>query len=120
MNDDDVILSDLRRRIEAISIERDNATLALSKVREEEEKKRSRLRADIRLLRSDERWLRLSGELESARIVAREANARCSALEERLRDARRFYRELRADYRALQKLMASRAETAMIRRAPIG
>ena len=71
MSGDDVVLSDLRRRIEALIIERDNATLALGL----EEQKRDRLHADIRELRrelSSMKSLRIKNAELLALVAARE------------------------------------------------
>lgn len=75
---DDVILSDLRRRIVAISDERDAATLALS----HEEEKRDELRSIIRSLRRE------NGELRRYRGRADEMRDRIIWLERELNATR--------------------------------
>lgn len=93
---EETLLGDLQRRISAVSAERDAATIALDKLRATTPRRPDRSAAALR-----RRIRALTDERTAARRALERADAQIAALTHTVTEARRYYRALRADYRAL-------------------
>ena len=108
---DETLAADVRRRISAISAERDAATIALDQLMA-----RRKVPPDIAALRRRVRVV--IDERDDARRALAQAREQLAALTHTVTEARRYYRALRADYRAL--LRATSTPTATPTRAAGG